>query len=309
MKTRINAALALLAACAVGTLYGPLPAPAGAQSAQRTRAGAEAAQAAAAQDPDMQAIQNGILTVAGRHFPKVLMPNAKSNGQSCCTVGDTRNQEVIKFYHEEAGVSPQGKVTYEGTTPYSPPSTCWVISSYGLTDVSIRGASRHLSAVPGGYSFVTSNQYQQVYDSMKDFVMNLNILDKYKIELLAHLQEFTNNYAAYSQSLSASHGSVLLYVKMESQGKYNGRSWYEGIVNTTETCCPPEIKDPLALKTALTTWVNNTVNSFPNKGKGGRTFTGVKAETFHTVTREGILATPDPSPTPAPPARDTRPRP
>jgi hypothetical protein len=103
---------------------------------------------------------------------------------------------------------------------------------------------------------------------------------------------------------------VLLYVKLESQGKDNGRSWYEGVVNTTETCCPPEIKDPLALKAALAAWVNNTVNSLPNKGKG-RTFKplDLKAQPLNSAPREGLRATPEPPPTPNPPTQDERPRP
>jgi hypothetical protein len=46
-----------------------------------------------------------------------------------------------------------------------------------------------------------------------------------------------------------------------------GRSWYRGKVTTTETCCPPEITDASALKTALMLWVDNTVNTLPYKGR------------------------------------------
>jgi hypothetical protein len=264
--------------------------------------------APAAQDADMQAIQNNVLTVKGMKFPKLSQANAKTNGQSCCNVGDTRSHDVINFYQETQGVKPSGKVTYQGTTPYSPPLTCWVISSYGLTDRSMRGASRHLSAAPAGYNFVTSNQYQQTYEDLKNFVMNMNILDKYKIEILANLKEFTNNYAAYSQSLSVSHGSVLLYVELTSQGKFNGRSWYEGVVNASETCCPPEIKDPLALKMALTNWVNDTIDKLPNKGKG-RIIRSLDIKSLSTATPlEGIRVNSEPTPTPTP-VKEGRPRP
>lgn len=222
-----------------------------------------------AQDPDLQAIRDNILTVHGLKFPK-LPPSAtaKSSGVSCCTIGDNRNQDVLTIHQESQGVYPQGKVTYEGTTPYSPPSTCWVISTYNLSVMSARNASYSATAVPGGYSFVTSSQYQQTYQDVKNFVLSMNILNKYKVDIVANLQQFTNNYASYAQSLGVSHGSVLVYVKLESAGKFNGRSWFDGIVHDNETCCPPEITDPAALKTALTTWVINTVNALPNKGRG-----------------------------------------
>jgi hypothetical protein len=167
----------------------------------------------------------------------------------------------------EYAVYPQGKVTYEGITPYGVPP-CWAISTYNMTVIQALHASYTLTSVPAGYSFVTSSQYQQTYQDVKNFVLNLNILDKYKININANLQQFTNNYAAYAQTLAVSHGSILLYAKLESAGKFNGRSEFHGIVHDTETCCPPETTDPIALKTALTTWVTNTVNALPNKGKG-----------------------------------------
>jgi hypothetical protein len=129
----------------------------------------------------------------------------------------------------------------------------------------------------------------------------MNILDKYKIDMIANLQQFTNNYASYAQSLSVSNGSLLLYVKLEGAGRLNGRSWFGGKVPDTETCCPPEIKDPVALKTALTTWVTDTVNALPNKGKGSvRPFNPGTAVPFDMKNmRPGLLA-PGPSPSPTP---------
>jgi hypothetical protein len=230
---------------------------------------AQTAKSAINQDPGLQAIQNNILTVKGMKFPKLLpKPGEKTSGVSCCTVGDTRSTTPIPRFRKETQAAKKGKVTYQEILTYSPPLTCWVISTYSLTTFSERGASYHLTAVPAGYSFVTAGQYQQTYQDLKNYVLNMNILDKYKIEIIANLQQFTNNYASYAQSLSVSHGSLLLDLRLEGQGPTNGRSWYEGEVRDTETCCPPEITDPLALKTALTTWVNDTVNALPNKGKG-----------------------------------------
>ncbi|MFL6274810.1 MAG: hypothetical protein ACJ74G_06310 [Blastocatellia bacterium] len=222
----------------------------------------------AAPDADLKPISDNVLTVKGMIFPKLPRPANAKGAASCCTVGDTRSQEVMWPHFEEQPVFPKGKVTYEGTSAYSPPSTCWVISTYNLSVTAALHASYNLTAVPSGYSFITSNQYQQTYEDVKELVLNMNILDKYKIDIVAKLKLFTNNYAAYAQSLSVSNDSLLLYVKLESAGLTKGRSWFVGLVRDTETCCPPEIKDPVALKTALTTWVTNTVNALPNKGKG-----------------------------------------
>jgi hypothetical protein len=256
----------------------------------------------AAQDPDLQAIRDNVLTVKGLKFPKLPPnPNAKTDGLSCCTIGDTRNQDVMWPNYETQGVSPQGKVTHERTDPYSPPSTCWVISTYNLSTNSASGASYNLTAVPSNYSLVTASQYQQTYQDVKNFVLNMNILGKYKIDIIANLQQFTNNYASYAQALSVSHGSLLLYTKLESKGKYGGRSWYNGTVHSNETCCPQEIRDPLALKTALTTWVTNTVNALPNKGHGVKINPrDLKSLSLGASPMDGLRANPEPSPSPTP---------
>ncbi|MEK6283020.1 MAG: hypothetical protein AABN95_21895 [Acidobacteriota bacterium] len=256
------------------------------------------------QDPDLQAIRNNTLIVKGMKFPKLpSQSNLRTSGPSCCNVGDTRTQDVFNPFRKEEQAAKKGKVTHESTTPYSPPLTCWVISSHKLTVLSARGASYHLTAAPAGYSFVTSNQYQQTYEDVKNLVLNMNILDKYKIDIVANLKQFTNNYASYSQSLSVSHGSLLLYVKLEGQGIFNGRSWFEGTVTDTETCCPPQITDPVALRTALTTWVENTVNALPNKGRGpGRilNYGNIIGVPIDQKDMKGYVFTPGATPTPTP---------
>jgi hypothetical protein len=299
MKVRLNTLMATVSLAAF--LFGG----AGHVFAQReaTTPGLAGNTAAAApQDPDLRAIRDNTLIVQGMKFPKLLpAANARSSGPSCCTIGDTRSQEVMWPNYETQGVKPKGKVTHERTDPYSPPPTCWVISSYKLTTNSTSGASSNLTAVPAGYSFVTSNQYQQTFQDIKNLVLNMKILDKYKIDIIANLQQFTNNYASYAQSLSVSHGSLLLYTKLESKGMFGGRSWYRGVVSATETCCPQEIQDPVALKTALTIWVENTVNALPNKGKG-RVFNprDIQGQTFEAGPRGGTSTPLEPSPPPTP---------
>ncbi|HRH40348.1 MAG TPA: hypothetical protein PKY82_01795 [Pyrinomonadaceae bacterium] len=223
-----------------------------------------------APDPDLKAINEATLTVKGKLFPKIKMLNTKKTSeiQNCCNIGETRNITAMDIYDQAEGVYPQGKVTFETTHVYSPPQTCWVISSYNWSETSNSHATRSLTAMPGNYTFVTSNQYQKTYEDLKNLVLNMNILGKYKVNLIAKLELFTKNYSDYTQSISVSNPSIALYVKLESKGWKKGRSWLEGKAYTTETCCPPEIRDAVALKTTLTNWVNDTVNKLPNKGKG-----------------------------------------
>jgi hypothetical protein len=253
-------------------------------------------------DPDLKPIADAVLTVKGKDFPKIKLADGikKSNSQmqSCCTIGDTRNIVAQDVYDERAGVYPEGKVTLQTTHVYSPPMTCWVISSYSWQETSKRKASRVLSAVPGNYSFVTSSQYNQTYNELKDFVLKLDILGKYKADIIAKLNLFTQNYADYAYSINSSHGTVTLDVTLTSAGKFNGRSWLEGKIMTTETCCPPEIRDASLLKTVLTDWVTNTVNSLPNKGKGTKVSTGNTTLPSSSTINEKIIISPIATPTP-----------
>jgi hypothetical protein len=230
-------------------------------------------------DPDLKIINEATLTVRGKLFPKIIPPKgAKIATQNCCTIGDTRTVNPAIDVKEYREADKKGKVLYNNTIPYSAPATCWVISSYELSDRSMSGSSRTISAVPSGYSFIASNQYQQTYTNLVDFATNLNILDKYKADIILKLKEFTDNYSAYSQSLSVSHQSVLLSVTIQGKGKLNGRSWYDGVVSAKETCCPPEIRDAVTLESSLKQWVTETVNKLPNKGKGFTYSPSVKTE-------------------------------
>jgi len=254
------------------------------------------------EDPDLKIINDKTLVVKDMIFPKMATGFNKT-ASSVCQMGQMRDVLAIDFDHQEQPVFPKGKVTYEGTTPYSPPLGTWIISSYKLTDGSASGYSRNLTAVPGGYTFVTSSQYEKTYESLKEFVAKLNILDKYKADIDSKLKIFTKNYSSYSQSLNVSAGSVLLYVKLESKGKFNGRSWYKGQVTTTEVCSPPEIFDAAAFKQTLTDWINETVNALPNKGKGRIIpFSNGNMNVQRAPTNNGamttILSNPQPSPTP-----------
>jgi hypothetical protein len=120
-------------------------------------------------------------------------------------------------------------------------------------------------AQPANFSYLTSSQYQSVYEEMKNYVMNLNILNKYKVDLNLKLEEFVKNYGMYSNSISTSHGQVRHTARIQGRGMFNGRSWYKGHINVTEICCPPEVRDAVQLKMTLKTWVDQTVSKLPRQ--------------------------------------------
>jgi hypothetical protein len=219
-------------------------------------------------------ISDGTFVVKGMKFPRVANPPAslKSGSQqaSCCTIGDTRTT-TGKALIDISTAKGTKKTKYEpadgpAEAVYSPPSSCWVISDYQrhITSANMPYTSS-ISATPANYSYVTSSQYEAVYQELKSYVLNLNILDKYKADILVNLSDFVRNYGSYSSSLSTSHGSVIHKARVQGAGAFNGRTWYAADVNTTETCCPPEIRNSTDLKSTLRIWVDETVKKLPKK--------------------------------------------
>jgi hypothetical protein len=213
-----------------------------------------------------------ILVVKGKKFPKVAPIAGTKSMSSCCNLGDTRTT-TGKAVIDIATAQGTKKTKYnppEGPyeAKYSPPQSCWVISDYQRVINSANPPyTAKVDAVPANYSYVTSSQYQSVYEELRNYALNLNILDKYKADIVANLSEFVQNYGSYASSISASHGSVVHTARVQGRGAFNGSSGYNAHVNTTETCCPPEIRNASDLKTTLTNWINQRVAKLPKKTK------------------------------------------
>ena len=92
---------------------------------------------------------------------------------------------------------------------YSPPSPCWVISSY--TRVVMSAAGNYAAkddAQPPNFSYLTSTSYSNELSSLKNYVGNLNIPPKVKADINVKLEEFVKNYASYASSIQTSHGQI-----------------------------------------------------------------------------------------------------
>lgn len=246
--------------------------PAAAQSAApQPAASADAAQDALA----AQVLNDSVLTVGGLSFPKVSPPaNAKmASSQGCCTPGETRTVNVAEIDLSTPKGTPKNQYApadgpdekVHGVPP------CWVIVSYERV---ITEANPPYQAgvddQPANFNYLTSTQYQAVYESLKDYVAKLNILDKYKAELLVKLQEFVKNYGSYSNSISTSHAQVRHKGRVQGRGWFNGSSIYRAYIRVTEKCCPPQVYDAQQLKTTLQAWVDETASKLPKKGRISR---------------------------------------
>lgn len=216
------------------------------------------------------------IRVGGLRFPRVDSLPAGAAGKTdgaCCQVGDTRQRTDLASIDLE---TPHGLNRNKYVPPsdyreavYSPPQTCWVISDYRRV---IRGANgpRDVSddAQPANFSYLTRSEFESIQQEMLEIIAKLDVADNYKGELEAKIEEFIRSYSQYSHSISASHGQIRHRARVQGQGRFRGRSWYRAHINTTETCCPPEVRDSFSMRQTLKTWIDETAAKLPKKGRG-----------------------------------------
>lgn len=274
----------LLGSLAVLLVFALLPAgyrttPASAQSPNaRVQPASDASP-----EQDTQArkvIEASVVNVNGMQFPDVTPPpnpsaklaGASADSQGICTPGQTRSLNVASIDIESPKNSPKSKM-YPSDGPivlvYSSPAG-WVISSYSRVQLSaISPYYASDSSQPANFNYLMSSEYQSVLEEMKNYVLKADVLDKYKADLNAKLEEMVKSYAKYSLSISTSHGAATHTARVSGAGLTNGRSTYHGYLYVNEICSPPELKDAMQLKAKLAAWVDQTTSKLP-KGMGGR---------------------------------------
>lgn len=219
-------------------------------------------------------IAASVITVKGREFPRIATLATAKTG-SCCEPGDTRSIGGVATIDLSSpkGMAKNKFVPSTGYTEaiYSPPLSCWVIASYNRHVLSANDPFEALTdAQPANFHYLTSSQYTSTLEEMKNYVAHLNIADKYEGDLDAKLESFVKSYSSYANEIQTSHGQVRHRARVQGRGAFNGSSWYKAEINTTEVCCPPELRDQGTLRQTLKAWVDSTSAKLPHLN-GSRT--------------------------------------
>ena len=211
-----------------------------------------------------RAMNAATVTIKGKSFPKRLdEPGGKTQG-SFCEPYSTRQQFKMAELSPELPKNTAKDHSDAFSAVYSPTLPVWVISSYQRIEGNRIGpVSPTVDAFPGGFHLLTSSQFQSEYNSIKNYVMSLNLADKVKADLTAKLEDYVKNYSSYSMEISASHGTVIHRAVLSGAGLFNGRTAYDGWINTVEVCAPPEVTDLAGLNQKLRSWVDAVVKSLP----------------------------------------------
>jgi hypothetical protein len=209
------------------------------------------------------------IKVGKMDFPKPAPPpkGAKMTTQSCCTIGETKQTNGVARLDMELPKGTNKNKTRGPEESIYATSSCWVITGYQRFIESQAGGSFSASekVVPANYSYISNSEYKKTFEELRDYVLKANILDKYKVDIILKLQTYVSNYSQYAQSLSVSNASVIHKAEIGGAGLFNGRSWYKGYVNVTETCCPTEIRNPVDLNLSLRAWTDDVISKIPKK--------------------------------------------
>jgi hypothetical protein len=210
-----------------------------------------------------RAISDATVIIKGKAFPKA-PASANAKMQAFCQPYDARQQNQVAEVIGELPKNTNKNRTQLFSSTYSPALPAWVISSQSRTEMyRIGPVSVTVDTVPGGFHLLTSNQFQTEYNSVKNYVLSLNIADKYKVDINAKLEDYVKNYSSYSMEISSSHGAVVHKAVLSGAGMFNGRTAYRGFIATAEVCAPPEVTDVAGLDQRLRDWVNGVVKSLP----------------------------------------------
>ncbi len=192
------------------------------------------------------------LSLQGKDFPAVFQdfPNPFVTRQV------TRQAEITAEYPNMTPKSHSKTLQAVYSSPVG-----WLISEAHRVEVDHLGPlDATFTFVPGGYQLLTNEQYETEFNSARDYLLNLNILDKWKADLTVKLSTYQKNLQSYASSISASHASAIHKVTLQGAGNFNGRTMYHGWIDVTEVSAPPLILNPpTALRSGLKQWVDSAV--------------------------------------------------
>lgn len=223
----------------------------------------ETADAAAQVRAAQQAVAASVVRVAGKDFPKPAAAAAQAKSQqSCCTPGESRKRDVL-FFKQYTGYNENKNKQYGPYKLVEGSDACWVIADYKQVEMSAAGKyGANVSHQGAGFSLNQSEAYSNEYQNVRNYLLTLNLPKGVQATIEAKLNEMVKNYSSASLSISTNRATVQHTVTLWGAGLGKGRSWYEGYVHITETCCPPEMRDPAALRATLRAWVDTAAKDY-----------------------------------------------
>ncbi len=201
------------------------------------------------------AVNANLVQASGKIYPKTA-------SASCCQLGETRSRDVL-FFTMFTGKNEAKNKQFGPFNAVEGVDTCWMITNYQRVDKSAAGKfMTTVSSQPAGFHFVSSSEYTNEYNAAHNYLLSLNLPKSLEASLEVKLSDIVKNYSSAAQSIDTNRAVVQQGVTLWGAGAFNGRSWYDGYVNITETCCPPEIRDSAALKKMLKTWIDSTRKTY-----------------------------------------------
>ena len=203
----------------------------------------------------------------GLPFPKL---NASSDGSKAFKGGDPIPADdwfckpfSRHTFHGQASINIRSRSHKTRTASYSAPNY-WSIESIHRVQTRSEihaGGSAHMTQPL--QETLTSDVYNEIYKSMRDYLFSIDIPDVIKADLELKLNDFVQSYSYLATTLRSTHGAV---IHNGSAGKGNGflRRWsrYEAHVNVDVVCKPPEAVSKSAAMSTLRRWIDQEAKPY-----------------------------------------------
>jgi len=144
---------------------------------------------------------------------------------------------------------------------YNAPPNC-VIMDFTLNVVKRNGPVQHsVNFVQGASRFISTQEMNDAFSSADNLAVNLNIKGTDYLDLKAKLDSKYTEYERTQNTIEASHATIEHKAIVNGNGRFNGRSWYEGNTTVKLICYDDFMSSKTALDEKLKEFVQRYADS------------------------------------------------
>lgn len=148
---------------------------------------------------------------------------------------------------------------------YNAPPNC-VITDFTLNVIKRNGPVQHsVDFVQGGSRFISTQEMNDAFSSADNLATTLKIKGTDYLDLKANLDSKYTEYEKIQNTIEASHATIQHKATVNGNGRFNGRSWYEGNVTVKLLCFDGFMSSKAKLDAKLKDYVQRYADSIAKK--------------------------------------------
>lgn len=169
---------------------------------------------------------------------------------------------------------------------YNAPPNC-VITDFTLNVTKRNGPVQHsVDFVQGGSRFISTQEMNDAFSSADNLATTLKIKGTDYLDLKANLDSKYTEYEKIQNTIEASHATIQHKATVNGNGRFNGRSWYEGDVTVKLLCFEGYMKSKAKLDAELKEYVQQYADSISKIKENSNTNGNNSTDTGNTYTQK-----------------------